>query len=65
MSIHHTSLYNNDDTKPETCVVKQELITYEQTEFGLKITKLDRSFDKQEHHDIYTTSSIILNKNRR
>ena len=36
MSIHHTSLYNTDDNKPAHCVVKQELITYEQTEFGLK-----------------------------
>ena len=26
MSIHHTSLYNTDDNKPETRVVKQELI---------------------------------------
>ena len=38
MSIHHTSLYNTDDNKPARRVFKQELITYEQSEFGLKIS---------------------------
>ena len=60
MSIHHTSLYNTDDNKPETCVVKQELITYEQTEFGLKIAKLERSFTGAEHTDSYTSTPILL-----
>ena len=58
MSIHHTSLYNTDDNKPLTRVVKQELITYEQTEFGLKIAKLERSFTEKEHSDSYTSSPI-------
>jgi len=58
MSIHHTSLYNTDDNKPLTRVVKQELITYEQTEFGLKISKLERSFTEKEHLDSYTSSPI-------
>ena len=58
MSIHHTSLYNTDDNKPETRVVKQELITYEQTEFGLKIAKLERSFTEKENLDSYTSSPI-------
>jgi len=60
MSIHHTSLYNTDDNKPATRVVKQELITYEQTEFGLKITKLERSFTGAEHADSYTSTPIVL-----
>ena len=60
MSIHHTSLYNTDDNKPATRVVKQELITYEQTEFGLKITKLERSFTGAEHTDSYTSTPIVL-----
>ena len=60
MSIHHTSLYNTNDNKPVTRVVKQELITYEQTEFGLKIAKLERSFASAEHTDSYTSTPIVL-----
>lgn len=60
MSTHHTSLYNTDDNKPARRVLKQELITYEQTEFGLKIAKLERSFTGAEHSDSYTSTPIVL-----
>ena len=60
MSIHHTSLYNTDDNKPVTRVVKQELITYEQTEFRLKIAKLERSFTGAEHTDSFTSTPIVV-----
>jgi len=60
MSIHHTSLYNTENNKPESRVLKQELITYEQTEFGLKICKLERSFTGAEHTDSYTSVPIPL-----
>mgnify|MGYP001320490905 FL=1 len=60
MSIHHTSLYNTNNNKPVTRVVKQELITYEQTEFGLKIAKLERSFTGADHMDSYTSTPIVL-----
>ena len=60
MSIHHTSLYNSNENKPVTRVVKQELITYEQTDFGLKIAKLERSFTGAEHIDSYTSTPIVL-----
>lgn len=60
MSIHHTSLYNTDDNKPARRVLKQELITYEQSEFGLKIAKLERSFSGTEHTDSYNSSPIVL-----
>ena len=60
MSIHHTSLYNTDDNKPESRVVQQELITYEQTEFGLKIAKLERLFTGAEHSESYTSTPIVL-----
>jgi len=41
-------------------VLKQELVTYEQTSSGLKITKLERSFTGDSHLDSYTSSPIIL-----
>ena len=62
MSIHHTSLYNSDDNKPAGRVLKQELVTYEQTERGLKITKLERSFSDSDCADNYTSTPIILTR---
>ena len=60
MSIHHTSLYNSYDNKPDGYVLKQELITYEQTEFGLKITKLERAFSNGKPTDSYTSTPFPL-----
>ena len=60
MTFHHTSLYNSDTNKPSARVLKQELITYEQTEFGLKLTKLERTFSSEAHADSYTSSPIVL-----
>ena len=60
MTSHHTSLYNSDINKPSECVLKQELITYEKTEFGLKLTKLERTFSGEPHTDSYTSSPIVL-----
>ena len=64
MSIHHTSLYNSNDNKPAGHVLKQELITYEQTEFGLKIAKLERSFTGAEHADSFTSTPIALSPSK-
>ena len=61
MTLYHTSLYNSDINKPSARVLKQELITYEQTEFGLKLTKLERTFSGEAHADSYTSSPIVLN----
>lgn len=60
MSTHHTSLYNSDDNQPTGPVLKQELVTYEQTDFGLKITKLERVFNNAEHKDTFTSTPIAL-----
>ena len=60
MNKHHTSLYNSTDNKPENSVLKQELVTYERTEFGLKITKLTRTFSGDTYDDIYTSTPLVL-----
>ena len=60
MNNHHTSLYNSDYNKPDGNVLKQELVTYEQTEFGLKITSLERIFTSSEHKDNYTSTPLPL-----
>ena len=64
MSTHHTSLYNSDDNQPTGPVLKQELVTYEQTDFGLKITKLERAFNGTEYTDTYTSTPIALHPSK-
>ena len=61
MSTHHISPYDLKRNKPVSAVLKQELITYEKTEYGLKITKLERCFTDKERSDSYTSSPIPLN----
>jgi hypothetical protein len=60
MTTHHVSLYHSETNQPESTVLKQELITYEQTSSGLKITKLERSFGNGDHLDSYTSSPLVL-----
>ena len=55
MTTHHVSLYHSKTKQPDSNVLKQELITYEQTASGLKITKLERSFSNRDHLDSYTS----------
>ena len=62
MNNHHTTLYNSTDNKRSIRVLKQELITYEQTEYGLKITKLERSFTNEEYSDNFTSVPLVLHQ---
>ncbi len=61
MSTHHISLYDSKRNKPVSAVLKQEPITYEKTEYGLKISKFERRFTNKEFSDSYTSSPISLN----
>ena len=60
MTTHHVSLYHSKTNQPDSNVLKQELITYEQTASGLKITKLERSFSNRDHLDSYTSAPLVL-----
>jgi len=60
MTTHHVSLYHSKTNEPDSNVLKQELITYQQTSSGLKITKLERSFGNGDHVDSYTSSPLVL-----
>ena len=44
MTTHHTSLYDDETNPAPTTVLKQELFTTEQTEYGVRVTKLKRQF---------------------
>ena len=60
MTTHHVSLYHSKTQQPDRTVLKQELVTYQQTSSGLKITKLERSFSNGDHLDSYTSAPLVL-----
>ena len=60
MTTHHVSLYHPATNPAEGTVLKQELVTYQQTGSGLKITKLERSFNNDDHLDSYTSTPLLL-----
>ena len=60
MTTHHVSLYHPKTNQPDITVLKQELVTYQQTPSGLKITKLERSFSNRDHLDNYTSAPLLL-----
>ena len=60
MTTHHVSLYHSKTKQPDSNVLKQELITYQQTSSGLKITKFERSFSGGDHLDSYTSTPLVL-----
>ena len=64
MKTHHISLYNLDDNKPSTKVIKQELITWVETDFGIVKTTLKRKFNKNDLTDAYESEPMVLDRNR-
>ena len=60
MTTHHVSLYHSKTKQPDRTVLKQELVTYQQTSSGLKISKLERSFSNGDHLDGYTSAPLVL-----
>ena len=60
MTTHHVSLYHPKTDQPKSNVLKQELVTYQQTSSGLKITKLERSFSNGDHLDSYTSAPLLF-----
>ena len=60
MTTHHVSLYHSETNQPDITVLKQELVTYQQTSSGLKITKLERLFSNRDHLDNYTSAPLLL-----
>ena len=60
MTTHHVSLYHPKTNQPDITVLKQELVTYQQTPSGLKITKLERSFSNRDHLDNYISAPLLL-----
>ena len=60
MTTHHVALYHPKTNQPESTVLKQELITYQQTSSGLTITKLERLFSNGDPLDSYTSEPLLF-----
>ena len=62
MTTHHTSQYDDKTNPAPTMVISQELLTTEQTEYGVRITKLKRQFNGDGLTDSYESEPIPLNR---
>ena len=62
MTTHHTSLYDDETNPVPKMVLKQELFTTEQTEYGVRVTKLKRQFSDGGSTDSYESEPIPLNR---
>ena len=60
MTTHHTSLYDDETNPAPTKVLKQELFTTEQTEYGVRVTKLKRHFSDGGSIDSFESEPITL-----
>ena len=59
MTTYHTSFYNSDTTPAPRKVLKQELVTWEETPNGLRITRLTRTFAGPAHSDTFTSEHVL------
>ena len=62
MTTHHTSLYDDETNPAPTMVLNQELFNTEQTECGVRVTKLKRQFGDGSSTDSYESEPIPLNR---
>jgi hypothetical protein len=61
MTTHHTSLYDDKTNPAPNGVLKQELVTFQQTQDGLRITTLTRRFSSSGMSDSFESEPIPLN----
>ena len=62
MTVHHTSLYDDETNPVPTMVLKQELFTTEKTEYGVHVMKLKRQFSDGCSTDSHKSEPIPLNR---
>jgi hypothetical protein len=62
MTTHHTSLYDDKTNPAPESVLKQELVTIEQTADGVRITRLKRRFGQLSASDSYESEPIPFNR---
>ena len=59
MTTHHTSLYHSDTTPAPRKVLKQELVTWEETPNGIRIARLTRTFAASAQSDTFTSEHVL------
>ena len=62
MTTHHTSLYDDETNPAPTMVLKQDLFTTEQTEYGVRVTKLKRQFSVNGSTDSFESEPLNLQR---
>ena len=60
MKTHHTSLYNDENNQPTSPVLRQELVTWVETDFGLVKSIMTRTFSDDSYSDTYVTQPFVL-----
>ena len=59
MTTHHTSLYNSDTNPAPHKLLKQELVTWEETPNGIRIARLTRTYAGPAHSDTFTSEHVL------
>jgi hypothetical protein len=62
MTTHHTSLYDDKTNPAPDGVLKQELVTLEQTPDGIRITRLKRRFSGEAVNSSFESEPVPLNR---
>ena len=60
MTKRHVSLYDNNDNPAPVSVVRQELVTIEQTEQGIRIARFKKRFKQGEILESFESEPIQL-----
>ena len=63
MTTHHTSLYDDNTNPAPVGVLKQELVTLEQTPDGIRIIRLKRRFSGEAVNTSFESEPIKPNLN--
>ena len=59
MTTHHTSLYDDKTNPAPDGVLKQELVTWEETDTGFRLVRLCRSYGLDGHYDSFSSEHIL------
>ena len=59
MTTHHISLYDEENNPAPRKVLKQELVTWEETPNGLRIARLTRTYTGLAHSDMFTSEHVL------
>ena len=62
MATYNNTLYDNQTNPAPKMVLKQVLLTTEQTEYGIRVTRLKRQFNDGTFVDTFESEPVVLNR---